>query len=357
MRLGIDGRKIPEARTRGPLGSIEHAAELGMEGTFFRTVLEMSPRLDRGELRAIRQRSDELGMYLETGLGKVNPYCTPETPELRDAGDGDILLGFRRMMECCAEIGCTELWVGTASSKGHYPRRFSVDRFRTDVSWADQMVAIEKFLGKLVPIARDLGIHMNIETHEEITSFEILRLLETLGTDALGVVFDSSNGLQRMEHPVMAAERVAPYVRQTHLKDAAVVPFEGGALMQFRPCGQGVVDFREVLAVLLAANPNVNLTIENEEPFDEGDKPYSARHLEICDASWLAAHPDLTVIEYAAYSSMMRTYQARMAKGEASDILRGSRRFGYAEALAAIAGSAAHIRECLRDITNSLPKN
>lgn len=345
MRLGIDGRKIPEARKRGPIGSIEHAAELGMEGTFFRTVLEMSPTLDRGGLRAIRQRSDELGMYLETGLGKINPYATPETPELRHIGDGDILLGFRRMMESCAEIGCTELWVGTASSKGIYPRRFSVDRFRTDVSWDDQLVAIEKFLGKLVPIARDLGIHINIETHEEITSFEILRLLETFGTDALGVVYDSSNGLQRCEHPVMAARRVAPYVRQTHLKDAAVVPAEGGALMQFRPCGQGVVDFRSVLAVILAANPDVNLTIENEEPSEEGDKPYAARLVEIHDESWLAAHPDLTLAEYAAYTSMMLSYQARIAAGTASDIMRGTRPFGYAEAIADIMRSAAHIRE------------
>lgn len=344
MRLGIDGRKIPQSRTRGPIGSIDHAVELGMEGVFFRTVLDMSPTLDMGLLRAIRQRADELDVYLETGLGKVNPYATPETPELRKAGDGDILLGFRRMMESCAEIGCNELWVGTASSKGIYPRRFSVDRFRTDVSWDDQMQAIERFLGKLVPIAHDLGIHINIETHEEITSFEILRLLETLGTEALGVVYDSSNGLQRLEHPVRAVKRVAPYIRQTHLKDAAVVPCEGGAMMQFRPCGQGVVDFRAVLAVVLEAHPDINLTIENEEPGEEPDKPYAARLLEIYDPEWLAAHPDLTVAEYAEYQEMMRAYRERIRNGTASDIKQGRRPFGYKEAIADIAVSAAYIR-------------
>jgi sugar phosphate isomerase/epimerase len=353
MRLGIDGRKIPESRKRGAIGSIEHAAALGFEGTFFRTVQDMSPSLDRGELRAIRQRADELNLFLETGLGKVNPYATPETPELRQAGDGDIVLGFRRMMERCAEIGCTELWVGTASSKGVYPRRFSCDRFRTDVTWDEQLQAIERFLGKLVPIARDLGLHINIETHEEITSFEILRLLETLGTEALGVVYDSSNGLQRMEHPVRVAERVAPYVRQTHLKDAAVVPCEGGAMMQFRPCGLGVVDFQAALSVILSANPDVNLTIENEEPSDSGDKPYASRLLEIYDKSWLDAHPDLSLTEYAEYTAMMRSYQARINAGEASDILRGSRPFGYAEAVADINTSAAHIRQALARIAQA----
>ena len=115
MRVGVDGRKIPHAAEHGPLRSLEFARELGMEGLFFRTVLEMSPTLDAGELREIRAHADELGMYLETGLGKVNPYATPEAPELRAIGDGDIRMGFERMMRACAAIDCRELWVGTAN--------------------------------------------------------------------------------------------------------------------------------------------------------------------------------------------------------------------------------------------------
>jgi len=103
MRIGVDGRKIPEAAKRGPLGSLDHARSFGMAGHFYRTVLDMSPRLDRGELSAIRQRADELGMYVETGLGKANPYASPEAPELQQVGDGDIVLGFRRMMEACPQ--------------------------------------------------------------------------------------------------------------------------------------------------------------------------------------------------------------------------------------------------------------
>lgn len=63
---------------------------------------------------------------------------------------------------------------------------------------------------------------MNIETHDEITSFEILRLIEKVGADCVGVVFDTANGLQRGEHPVFAAKRLAPHIRQTHIKDAYV---------------------------------------------------------------------------------------------------------------------------------------
>ena len=50
VRVGVDGRKIPEAVERGPVRSFDHARELGLEGLFFRTVLEMSPTLDYGAL-------------------------------------------------------------------------------------------------------------------------------------------------------------------------------------------------------------------------------------------------------------------------------------------------------------------
>ena len=69
MRVGVDGRKIPQAKERGPLRSLDHVVELEMEGSFFRTILEMSPTLDIGELREIRAHADELDLYLETGLG------------------------------------------------------------------------------------------------------------------------------------------------------------------------------------------------------------------------------------------------------------------------------------------------
>lgn len=349
MRLGVDGRKIPEAAKRGPVASLDHGRQLGLDGLFFRTVLEMSPTLDGGYLRAIRQRADELDMYLETGLGKVNPYATPEAPELRQIGDGDIVLGFRRMMEACAAIDCRELWVGTANYKVAYVGRYAYDRFRTDVSWDEQLRATASFLRKLAPIARDLGIHINIETHEEITSFEVVRLVESIGPDVTGIVFDTANVLQRAEHPVWAAKRVAPYVRQTHVKDA-LVAYDGDILdFQMRPCGKGVVDFGAILPILAAARPDLNLTIENYESFSDRPRRFARLVMEISDPDWLAAHPDLTAEEYAAYLEMVQRYGQRMqAEGmmdRPSWAAWAEQNFHYDAAVAYIEQSAAHIRE------------
>lgn len=345
MRIGVDGRKIPEADARGPVGSLDHAHELGLAGLFFRTVLDMSPTLDPGELGAIRQRADELGMYLETGLGKVNPYATPEAPELRAIGDGDIVRGFRRMMEACAQIGCRELWVATANYKPAFTGRLAYDRFRTDVTWAEQLAATERFLHVLAPIARDLGIHLNLETHEEITSFELVRLVEAVGPDVTGIVFDTANVLQRLEHPVRAARRVAPYVRQSHIKDAAVVHGDGGLLYQMRPCGEGVVDFAEIVPILAAANPDLHLTIENDQSLTDAPRPRRRMLVEVYDPEFLAGHPDLSVEELAAYLEMVQRYDERIAAGELPDWeAYAARPFGFAETVDYIGRSADHLR-------------
>ncbi|MGO8016081.1 sugar phosphate isomerase/epimerase family protein [Rhizobium leguminosarum] len=355
MKLGIDSIKLPEAKKRGPLASLDHVKELGLGGIFFSTALDMSPDLDSGLLREIRAKADDLGLYLESGIGKINPYCSAEEPALRAAGGGDIIAGFTRMIEASAAIGCHELWVAPGNFKSEYRGRLANDRFRTDVTWEEQLLAMEKVLRKLAPVARANGAHMNIETHDEITSFEILRLIEKVGADCVGVVFDTANGLQRGEHPVFAAKRLAPYIRQTHVKDAYVGRAPGGLDFQTRPVGGGIVDFAAILPILAEANPALNLSLEVAQSV--ADKPRRANPrqcIEIDDPIWRAGHPDLTADELAAYMVMVDAYEKRVASGAVLDweAYESSRygyptyevqSYGFDEAIAFIKQSARHV--------------
>ncbi|MFF0948279.1 sugar phosphate isomerase/epimerase family protein [Rhizobium leguminosarum] len=355
MKLGIDSIKLPEARKRGPLASLDHVKELGLAGIFFSTALDMSPDLDSGLLREIRAKADDLGLYLESGIGKINPYCSAEEPALRAAGGGDIIAGFTRMIEASAAIGCHELWVAPGNFKSEYRGRLANDRFRTDVTWEEQLLGIEKVLRKLAPVARANGAHMNIETHDEITSFEILRLIEKVGADCVGVVFDTANGLQRGEHPVFAAKRLAPHIRQTHIKDAYVGRAPGGLDFQTRPVGGGIVDFAAILPILAEANPTLNLSLEVAQSV--ADKPRKANPrqcIEIDDPIWRAGHPDLTADELAAYMAMVDAYEKRVASGAVLDweAYESSRygyptyevqSYGFDEAIAFIRQSARHV--------------
>ncbi len=317
MKLGIDGLKLPEATKRGPFGSLDLVKDLGLEGIFFSSVLDMSPNLDPGILRDIKLKADELGLYLESGIGKINPYCTSESPELRAIGNGDIIAGYTRMIEACAAIDCRELWVSPGNFKPAYPGRLAVDRFRTDVTWEEQLLATQKVLQLLAPVARANGVHLNMETHDEITSFEILRLIDAVGDDCMGVVFDIANVLQRGEHPTMAAKRLAPFVRQTHVKDAYVARAPGGLDFQPRACGEGIVDFAAILPILEETNPRLNLSLEICQSTDDNPRQLNPRQcIQINDPIWRAGHPDLTPEELSAYFAMIDDYEKRIALGE-----------------------------------------
>lgn len=357
MKLGIDAQKLPEFRKRGPLASLDLVHELGLGGIFFPTALDMSPTLDAGYLRDLRAKADDLGLYLESGLGKINPYCSAEAPELRAAGDGDIIAGFIRMMEASVAIGCLELWVSPGNFKPAYRGRLAVDRFRTDVTWDEQLLATERVLKKLAPAARANGVHMNVETHDEITSFEILRLIEAVGPDCLGVVFDTANMVQRGEHPVWAAKRVAPHIRQTHIKDALVARAPGGLDFQPRTVGTGVVDFAAILPILAGVNPDLTLSLEiAQSTADNPRRPNPRQCIQIDDPLWRAGHPDLTSEELEAYLAMVDAVERRIAAGEVEswEAYETSRygyptyerqSYGFDEAVAFIDASARHIEE------------
>jgi sugar phosphate isomerase/epimerase len=361
MRLGIDGQKLPEARKRGPLKSLEHVKELGLGGIFFSTVLDMSETLDKVELADIRTKADELGLYLESVVGKINPYCSAEAPEFRAIGDGDIILGFTRMIEASAAIGCRELWVSPGNFKSEYRGKLANDRFRTDVTWEEQLQAIEKVLLKLAPVARAHGVHLNMETHDEITSFEILRLIENVGEDCMGVVFDTANGLQRAEHPVFAAKRVAPYVRQTHIKDAYVGHATGGLDFQTRPVGRGIVDFATIIPILAKANPKMNLSLEVAASVEDKPRKANPRQcIQLDDPIWRAGHPDLNAEELDAYLALVDAFETRVSSGEIPDWetyeasqygypTYEKQTYGFSQAIEFIKNSARHIETICAD--------
>jgi len=179
---------------------------------------------------------------------------------------------------------------------------------------------------------------MNAETHEEITTWEIVRLVEAVGPDVLGVTFDVANVTHRGEDPVAAAQRVAPYVRQTHLKDMALVFGEDGVTRQVRPCGQGVVDYDAILPLLYRHNPALNLTIENSSVHGRG-------LIQLWHPVWMAAHPDMPPLEVAQYARLVRQCEDRIARGEIPSLdAYESSPHDYDFTVRFIQESAAHIR-------------
>ncbi|NUP74663.1 MAG: TIM barrel protein [Sinomonas sp.] len=314
MKIGVDGRKIPGAANHTPFEILEHAKALGMEGVYFRTVLDITPTLDLGVLRELRKHADALGLYLQMGLAKVNPYAAAEAPEVRVLGEGDYTRGIVRLMEACREgADCGELWAACGNYKPNLPGYYANDRFRTDAPWPDQLAAIEKFLHQLAPAARGLDVHINIETHEEITTNEVVRLVEAVGPDVLGITLDTANVLARGEDPIAAARRAAPYVRATHLRDSVLAITDFGLARSFSPCGIGVIDWDGVLGALWEHSPDLWASIEPAAPTMQ-------MPIGLSDDAWRALHPDLDPDEVAELFRLARDYDERAQRGEVPTI-------------------------------------
>lgn len=125
------------------------------------------------------------------------------------------------------------------------------------------------------------GIGVALETGQE-SAETLLEVLADLGDLRVGVNFDPANMiLYGMGDPITALERLAPHVRQVHLKDAlpAARPGEWGTEV---PAGEGAVDWDAFFRVLREQLPAVNAMIEREAG--------TRRVEDIRQAAGLAAH-------------------------------------------------------------------
>ncbi|ONH22604.1 hypothetical protein BL253_35200 [Pseudofrankia asymbiotica] len=319
MVLGVDSSKLPPVALASgessPHAVLERVVELGFGGVLFRSILDLDPSLDPAVLADVRAHADELGLRLEAGIAKVNPYMTAELPEIRELGGGDYVRGLQLMIKAASAIGITELWTATAGWKRQYPGRFQYDRFRTDAPWGDQLRAIEGLLLLLRPALLDAGCHLNVETHEEITSVEVVRLVEAVGPDAIGITFDVANVAVRGELPSAAARRCAPYTRMSHLRDIALWPTPTGYLRFVVPFGEGVIDWPSVWTPLADA-PLSMVTIEGLEAGGLRSK----KPVDVADPAWIEGHPDLDAGEVAALTALAESYRERAESGERPDL-------------------------------------
>ena len=99
---------------------------------------------------------------------------------------------------------------------------------------------------------------------------------------------------------------MAPFVLCTHVKDAVLAFTPRGLCWQARPVGSGVLPMPDILAPVIRANPDLNLSIElHPRTYD----------LPIFDRSWLAFFPALRPEDLAAVVSLAAICERRYADG------------------------------------------
>jgi sugar phosphate isomerase/epimerase len=295
MEIGIDHYTIAH-RGLSADETLLFAHERGLAGVQFHDPSMIDRSLKPERMGEFRRRADGLRLYLEVGIPSPNPIRRGRA-EGRAVTAAEHARDLARHLEAVAALGCrhARAFVGDRH-----------DRFRLDVSWADQQAATLEVIRLLRSLLRDLGVRIAVENHADLTVDELCTLVDQLGEDVAGVTLDTGNLTMRLDEPVAAVERLAPLVLGTHLKDSVLAFTARGLCWQARPVGSGVVPIADILGLLNSADPALNLSIElHPRTYD----------LPIFDPSWLAFFPDLKPSALAATVALAAACERRYADG------------------------------------------
>lgn len=206
--------------------------------------------------RTLRQTADELGIYIDsiwTGYpGRV----------VWDFVDGPVTIGV-----VPPELRATRV---AALKKGaDFARWAGVGSISTHVGFVPENLT-DPVYGEVIDALREVaqycagnGLGFWFETGQE-TPVVLLRMIEDIGTDNLGVNLDPANLLMYGKaNPIDALDIIGSYVRGVHAKDGEY-PTGGRIIGKEKPLGEGRVNFPVFLRKLLDLGYQGALTIERE---------------------------------------------------------------------------------------------
>jgi sugar phosphate isomerase/epimerase len=295
--VGILKGSLPGAENRDFAAAVGLAAGAGFDALMANSVYEISEGLDEGQIRAARQLALEKGVRLASSLGSFNPLRPERSGVPLRAGDGDAAKGALRLAQLAARCELGDLFFSIG---------MIADREDPALSWEEQLAAVRDALAGMAPILRDVGARLLVKSHEEITSLEILGLIEAVGADVLGVAHDPVNVVCRIEEPVAATRRLAPYIRQVHIDDA-VLHLDGDQARRFlAPIGQGDLDWAAILALV----PNAARWVEIHR---------GQFAMPCFDRAWMARQPGVELDEYCFVAGAAVRRGARPAPCDQAD--------------------------------------
>jgi sugar phosphate isomerase/epimerase len=217
----------------GPQQLMDQALAVGIEG------VELPASLLQGEnIPAIARYAQERGLFITLAAGGYDPAT------LAEAIDLGARLG----------AGTVRTVVGGAKLGG--------DRRPLAGRWQSFLQEVLTGLREATVVAEQVDMNLAVENHQDLASEELLWLCESIGSQRFGITLDTGNPLATAEEPLDFARRVAPYVKNVHLKDYCIYLGEEGYRLVRCPLGQGIINFPALFGILAEICPDVTMSIE-----------------------------------------------------------------------------------------------
>ncbi|MCS7166764.1 MAG: sugar phosphate isomerase/epimerase family protein [Gemmatales bacterium] len=193
---------------------------------------------------ALREALQRKGLELVWAWGHPNG--------LKSGADREAERDLVRHMDYARELGAKVMRIVGGSWRTKPP------------GWSKHRKQLLTALRRVLPHAERLGIILALENHLDLTADQMVELLRAIDSPHLGVCLDTANNLRIYEYPVEVAEKLAPWVRATHIKD--VTAYKGDprtfGFWPSVPLGEGAVEIPKILQILHDAGYQGLLAIE-----------------------------------------------------------------------------------------------
>jgi 3-oxoisoapionate decarboxylase len=194
--------------------------------------------LDGEDAEKLGSEAAERGLFITIDTGGYDPEA------------------LARVIELAARVGAPTVRTVVGGAKIGGDRRPLAGR------WQPFLAEVQAKLKEAASTAESAGVNLAVENHQDLASEELLWLCESIESPFFGINLDTGNPLGTAEEPVDYFRRVAPDVKNVHLKDYWTWWSEEGYLLVRCPLGQGLTDFPALLDLLDAAVPGVTMAIE-----------------------------------------------------------------------------------------------
>lgn len=191
--------------------------------------------------RKVRDERENLGMYLEGSIG------LPQSETDVSRFENEVLLA--------KEAGASILRTVCLSG-----RRY--ENFKSKQEWNEFKINATKSLQLAEPIVRKHKVKLAVENHKDWKAAELAQLIQSLGSEWVGVTLDFGNNVSLLEEPMEVIRTLAPFAFSTHVKDMGVKAYSDGFLLSEVPLGSGIVDLKEAVTLCQKFNPAVTFSLE-----------------------------------------------------------------------------------------------
>lgn len=242
---------------------IERAGQLGVNGVSLETCF--FPTISEEYLSKLRSLLDKYNLERVVAWGHPDGFEGGKNEKALD--------DLRKYFSVTKKLGTNILRIVASSLK-----------YR-DEPHEPQLKRLTKILKKACEEAETYGLTLALENHIDYTADEILTLIEKVKFDNLRVNLDTGNALRMFEDPVQVAEKLAPYVVATHIKDLSPVKYNkfyntrctprDWFFWASVPVGDGIIDIPSIVRILHDAGYKGCYTVEIDclkEGYDDEDE-------------------------------------------------------------------------------------